>query len=308
MGSGRGEMALIRINAWGAQVREHGTEAAADVALAPLLRRDAPVIVMVHGFRYAPGRPGHCPHDHIFRAQGGGLAGTPSWPEALGIHATGASGLAFGWQARGSIWQAHAGAEVAGAALARVLRTLKARDPGREVHAIGHSLGARVILSAMRYLPAGALARVILLNAADHASAAQAALDCPAGRRARLLHVTSAENSAYDLALHGLVGSPHHRDAILGRVDLPGLATLRLNDPAHLSGLATLGYPVAAPERRVCHWSTYLRPGTFPLYRALMGPRGAALHAEVSAMTQPKPMSARAGLWSLPLPWGANPS
>ncbi len=308
--AGMTEMALIRMNAWGAAARDHDTGASPAEALAPVLKRDAPIIVMVHGFRYAPGRPAHCPHAHIFRAPDDTAQATPSWPAALGIHGGqgGASGLAFGWQARGSIWQAHAGAEVAGVALARVLRAIQRRDPGREVHAIGHSLGARVILTAMRHLPVGALSRVILLAAADHASTARTALDSRAGRQARLLHVTSGENGAYDLALHNLIPRRHAGDAILGRVDLPGLATLRLDDPAHLSGLAAIGHPVAAPERRICHWSTYLRPGAFALYAALLGPRGATLHAEVSRLTQPKAAPARAAAWSLPLPWGANAS
>ncbi|QPM89040.1 hypothetical protein PSAL_002490 [Pseudooceanicola algae] len=296
------------MNATGTAVQAHGTPRSTSAALDPLVARPGPIVVMVHGYRFEPEHPDHCPHDHIFsEAPDHPCYKAESWPRGLGIGAL-RQGLAFGWRARGSIWQAHAEAAFAGQALAGLLRRLRDADPLRPIHAIGHSLGARVILSALPELEAGTLDRVLLLAGADYASSARRALDSPAGRRARMLHVTSGENRVYDLMLRSALPPAHPGDLVLGRADLPGLPTLRLDDPRHLDGLSGLGYRVAPPQRRICHWSSYLRPGIFDLYRDLTDTCGAALHAEVSAITAPTPALAVASGWSLPLPWGANAS
>jgi hypothetical protein len=39
------------------------------------------------------------------------------------------------------------------------------------------------------------------------------------------------------------------------------------------AGLARLGFQSPAPERRICHWSGYLRTSTWALYRALIEDR-----------------------------------
>ncbi|PJE32059.1 Alpha/beta hydrolase of unknown function [Pseudooceanicola antarcticus] len=269
--------------------------------------RPAPVIIMVHGYRFQPGDPVHCPHSHILSDHDAHpCRKAVSWPRGLGIGAD-RLGLAFGWPARGSIWQAHRQADAAGRALAQVITLIRQIDPQREIHAIGHSLGARVLLSALSALGAPALGQVLLLAGADHVSHLEAARASPAGRSARLLHVTSRENLLYDLLLAGLVGGKGAGDRVLGRAVHPALPQLRLDDPQHLAGLAAMGFALGRPERRICHWSSYLRPGAFPLYHALTGPRGAALHAEVTRIAAKRPAPVRGGL-SLPLPWGANAS
>ncbi len=301
-------MALIRMDAIGTAVQQHGEGSAPGAALKALLMRPGPVTVMVHGYRFQPGDPLHCPHRHIFSASPDSRCHkAQSWPAGLGI-GPGRLGVAFGWDARGSIWQAHDRAEIAGAALAQLLREIRRLSPAREVHAIGHSLGARVILSALQDIAPGDLSRVILLAGAEHASVCSAALASPAGQRLRALHVTSGENRAYDIGLRALLPLPATGDRILGEVDLPGLSTLRLDDPAHLAGLAALGHRIAPRQRRVCHWSSYLRPGIFDLYRAICGPGGGGLMGDLKRLTAPAPVPARAPGWSLPLPWGANAS
>ncbi|WP_010141749.1 alpha/beta hydrolase [Oceanicola sp. S124] len=306
-------MALIRIDATGATPVAHGTAtpvaAGLERALNEALTRapGPPVVLMVHGFRFRPGDPLHCPHRHILSDHDSHpCRKAASWPRGLGVGED-CLGLAFGWDARGTIWQAYDRAEQAGLALARVVTTIRRLDPGREIHAIGHSLGARVLLAALAALPVPALGRVLLLAGADHASHLHRALASPAGRRARLLHVTSGENLLFDMMLAGLVGSGTLGDPVLGQARHPDLPELRLDDPQHLAGLAAMGFSLARPDRRICHWSTYLRPGTFPLYRALTGPRGAALHAEVTRIAARRPLPARTGR-ALPLPWGANAS
>ena len=58
-------------------------------------------------------------------------------------------------------------------------------------------------------------------------------------------------------------------DLTLGAgLDAPNAVTLQIDHPRHRDGLRDLGFPTAPPVRRVCHWSAYMRPGLFPLYRA----------------------------------------
>lgn len=314
MSRGLVAMSLIRINTSPQGPVTHNGGAPAGPALRRALGPRAaqgaagPIIVMVHGYRFLPGDPQHCPHRHILSDhRSHACRKAVSWPRGLGIGEDGRLGLAFGWPARGTIWQAYARAEAAGRDLAQVLAELRRLAPHRPIHALGHSLGARVLLSALAALDSPVLDRVLLLAAADHASHLEAALTSPAGRRARLLHVTSGENGVFDLMLGGLVLGRRWNDAVLGRAGVPALPELRLDDSRHLAGLCALGFPLAAPDRRICHWSTYLREGAFPLYRALTGPQGAALHAEVTQAIGKPAQPARAG-WSLPLPWGANAS
>ena len=79
-------------------------------ARAAHLLPDAPIVVMIHGYRFSPYSTPHCPHRHI-------LSLTPdrdarralSWPAALGFTADGPEGLAgaYGWEARGSLPDAY---------------------------------------------------------------------------------------------------------------------------------------------------------------------------------------------------------
>lgn len=303
-------MALIRIDASGRGPVVHGSETPAEAALARGLARPGkgPVIVMVHGYRFLPGDPVHCPHLHILSDHATHpCRRAASWPRGLGIGQEERIGIAFGWPARGSIWEAYEAARRAGRSLARVIEAVQALAPGREIHAIGHSLGARVLLSMLAELRAPGPGRVLLLAGADHLSHLEVALASPAGRAARLLHVTSGENRLFDLGLGMLVGTGQPRDAVLGRRRHPGLPELRLDDARQLAALAGMGFALSGAPKRVCHWSSYLRQGTFPLYRALTGPQGASLHAEVTRRIAETCPAAAAG-WLPALPWSANPS
>ena len=282
-------MPLIRIDA----------EATAVAGLASLkgalaeLPAGRPVVVMIHGYKYAPGQPGHCPHD--------GLLGTPpamggrrgvSWPRRLGAgERDGALGIAFGWQGRGSLWQAWSEAGRAGIALGRVL-DLVAAD-GRQADIVAHSLGGRVALAALGRAPAGAVRNAILIAPAEFRAVATAAIESPAGRMAQVLNVASRENALFDALVEWLV-APHRPGArALGRgLCLPraNWTDLRIDDPATLAALGRLGYPVAPASRRICHWSGYLRPGLFALYRAILS---GALPLQVLRDALPAPAAPR---------------
>ncbi|SFD56736.1 alpha/beta hydrolase family protein [Roseivivax sediminis] len=249
-----------------------------DAALADPTVGSGPIAVMVHGLSYAPGLPRHCPHETIFSLRPRfreADAKIVSWPRHLGFGRPGRDrGLAisFGWQARGSVRQAYRGAETAGTALATLLAEIQARCPGRSVHAIGHSLGARVVLNALTKAAPGALGWGLLLAPAEFTATARAAAESEAGRAARLLAVTSRENDVFDLLMELFVSPGTRGDSMLGARGLlaPNALTLQIDHAATLEALRHAGHRLARPATRVCHWSPYLRPGAFPLYRAIL--------------------------------------
>ncbi|MEC7297699.1 MAG: alpha/beta hydrolase [Pseudomonadota bacterium] len=271
-------MGILRINMTDASggIALHG---APDIPLAQALSAHqhgtGPVIVMIHGYRFAPGDARHCPHDHILSLRPDHRCRKAlSWPRGLSSDGTGDSfGIAFGWPARGAFRKAYARADQAGLALARLTTLLRGQSPGRRVHVMAHSLGARVALSALHHLPSGGIDRMLLLNGAEYTSRAEAALATPAGRRTEVLHITAHENRAYDLGFELITRAPAPGDRALGlrAPERPNWLTLPIHDAATLAALRRHGFPLAPPQVRICHWSSYLRPGLFPLFRALIG-------------------------------------
>ena len=73
-----------------------------------MLPPGAPVVVMIHGWRYAPGFARDCPHGSILS-----LDPAPqdrravSWPRHLGLDGTSGLGIALGWNAKCDPWRAH---------------------------------------------------------------------------------------------------------------------------------------------------------------------------------------------------------
>ncbi|MDU8912355.1 alpha/beta hydrolase [Aestuariicoccus sp. MJ-SS9] len=270
-------MPLLRITVHDDQPLCHDGEmpVAALLSHAHRVAAPGPVVIMVHGYRYAPGRPGRCPHALVQS-----LSPPPdrpraiSWPRHLGFGRAGTDAgiaISLGWSADGPIWRAWTTAEAAGRALTCLLKDLRHFAPGRDVHVFAHSMGARVALAALRQAAPGDVRTAILMAPAEFSTAAGAALDAPAGRAAGVLHVSSRENAVFDRVLELLIRPPRGGGGAMGRQPLEraNLAHLRLDHPPSLAALRRAGYPVAAPDRRICHWSPYLRAGVFPLYRAL---------------------------------------
>lgn len=248
------------------------------------LPADAPVVVLIHGRGYAPGVTGQDPHQLIFsvhpqRPEPRFL----SWPRRLGFvlpgsarHVT-ARGLCigFGWNGRGDIWTATRSADHAARMLARLVQIIRRAAPGKRVDLIGHSLGARVILGAAPMLSEGALHRVLLLAGADFTSRAKAALASPAGRGAEFFNITSRENDLYEFLFersqHPLRGAP-----AIGRglgMEAQNWLDIQIDSDLTRTRLAALGFSLPPPRLRICHWSVYLRPGIFRLYRTLLHDR-----------------------------------
>ncbi len=145
------------------------------------LPEGAPVVALVHGYSFSPGLGPDCPHRHILALDPDVAdAKAISWPRHLGLDGRRGLAIAFGWHARGNLWQAHANAARAGAALAELAGILRAQ--GRCLDVVAHSLGARVALAALHEAGAGDLRHLILLAGAEARGLALAALDSPAGR------------------------------------------------------------------------------------------------------------------------------
>lgn len=273
-------------------------EAAIGAALAALPPA-APVVIMVHGKGYEPGIPGRDPHELIFAARSGhGRSRNVSWPRRLGFALPGPRDplglcIGFGWDSTGAVWQATRAADGAAPMLARLVQMIRRLAPTRAIDLIGHSLGARVILGAVPLLAAGAVGRVILLAGADFTARATRALASPAGRRAEFLNITTRENDLYDF-LFERAFAPLGRAAALGRGlrDAPNWLDVQIDHPATRAALKGLGLPLAAPQGLVCHWSVYLRPGVFRLYRRLIHDRQRLtlpmLRAVLAAEPQPR--------------------
>lgn len=269
-------MPLIHVNAGRDGPDLHDRPGPIGQYLPDLLTGDGPVILMLHGYKYAPGHARECPHRHI-------LSAAPqrecfkvvSWPRGLGFgedRADEGLGIGFGWNARGTLWQAYAEAAHAGERLAQLVRLIRSHAPHRPIHAVAHSLGARVLLCALPHLPEGALRRLILLAGAEFAGRAAEALATPAGRSAEVINVTSRENDFYDFLLECLIPAPARGDRSLG-LALPGgpkVLNLQMDHPETLSALRRAGFEVGDPTARICHWSPYTRPGVFPMYRRLL--------------------------------------
>lgn len=264
-------MPILAINAVGTE--PHHPDGPLDDVLAghiAALPPGLPILIMIHGYRYSLRHAPLSPHLNILSLTPG-KGKTLSWPRRLGF-GRGNDGLciAFGWEASGTLWRAHAEAACAGVALAALIAKLRALTVA-PIDLMGHSLGARVALRALPALPEGAVHRMVLLAGAELVSTATAALASPAGRKVEVLNVTSRENDIFDCGYEWLIApfSPGARSIGAG-LDLPNAVTLQIDAPAHRAALRAMGHPTAKAIRRMCHWSAYTRPGLFPVYRAFL--------------------------------------
>lgn len=301
-------MTLLRIYA--------GETGLADMPdLGALARGSGPVLILTHGYKFEPGHPVHCPHSHILSPDDAPCPKAVSWPRALGVGQQDVAAVAFGWPARGTIWTAWQRAQEAGAQLAHVITAIRAAAPHRPVHALAHSLGARVVLSALHHLDPGALGRIILLAGAEYAGNAARALDTPAGRRAEVINITSRENDLFDFLLERLIAPPVRGDWTIGQRlgARANVLSLQLDAPRTLSALAMRGFAIAPAAARICHWSVYRRVGVFDLYRALLlRPETLPLaHLRAALPEAPAPRWSRLltpPRVALPLPFARNAS
>lgn len=268
-------MPIIRLNAKDETCELSDSVQPPGGILSRMATGSGPVIVMIHGYSYQPGLHSHCPHQHILSLDPKPLPwAAPSWPRGLGLGAGDPDeglGLAFGWFARGSIWAARRRAAAAGRALANALRTIGQRAPHRRVHIVAHSMGIEVAAEALHHLPEGAVDHIISMTGACYQSRMREALQTRAGRSATFINVTSRENDFYDCLYERLIAPPVRADRTLGQgLDAANVVTLQLDCAETLEYLSRLGAEIAPPARRVCHWSSYMRPGVLAFYADIL--------------------------------------
>lgn len=264
------DQAVFRVDVSRAGLRVDAVALAQALATLPA---GAPVVVMIHGYRFAPGaRGGNCPHRHIFSMQPPVQDWTAiSWPRHLGLSGGRALAIGFGWPARGRFRGACVRASRAGRALAELAALVQSLDPGRAFDVVAHSLGARVALAALPYAEAHDFRRLILLAAAETRRPAMRAMASAAGRVVQVVNVTTRENDLFDFLVEWL-GSAGLDTAIgQGLCETPAnWLDVQLDQAASLAALTRLGHDLPCAPARISHWSPYLRPGALGLYRAIL--------------------------------------
>ncbi len=283
-------------------------------AVLPALPSCAPLVILVHGFRFDPAAHRHDPHRLLYAAQPGRASRKLiSWPRALGFGGAGLEeglSIGLGWSARaplGRFADAYQRAGETGAALAALIEAIAARAPGRPVDILAHSLGARVALCALpRLSDAGgaALGRLILLGGAEFAGRAEAACaSAPATARPEVYSITARANDVYDALFEAAAPGGPGADHALAR-GLPRVRnwmTLQIDSPGMRLFARSRGVALAAPDRRICHWGFYTLPGAMTLYARILRDRPiwsvAALRGAPALMEQ-EPRWSRLG----PLP------
>ncbi|MEO9898401.1 MAG: alpha/beta hydrolase [Paracoccaceae bacterium] len=238
-------------------------------------RGNGPIIIMIHGYKYDPSVTLRDPHTSIFamRACANQTNGA-LWPQHLGFgigNPKEGLAIAFGWRAKGTIWQAQQSARATAHCLERVIRTLNDVSPNRPIHIIAHSMGSEVVFETIKRLPADSVERVVILTGASYVSHAMGAMQSPAGMTCELFNVTSRENDLFDFVFERLVPPVSLTDHVMGLgVTLPNVANLQLDCDQTLSLLANFGAKISASESRVCHWSGYTRPGAMEFFAQIM--------------------------------------
>lgn len=283
---GKQRMPVVRINA-DSRLPEELWQ------LAETLPRGAPIVVMIHGYRYSPSYPASDPHRHILSLDPHpGSRRSFSWPRALGFGTDRPDeglALAFGWEAKGSLRTAYHRAGVAGESLARIVNGV-ASLAQRPVALIGHSLGARVALQALSHSRPDSISRVILLTGAEFRDVAAQIVT---NSCAEVLNIASRENDLFDFAIEMWLGYGRRQALGFGlREPLRNWIDVQIDHHETLIALNSLGFPIDTTPSRLSHWTPYLRKGLFDFYRtALFQPWALplpVLHARLPGRIEPR--------------------
>ena len=246
----------------------------------------APVVILVHGFRFDYSRPITDPNRMIYalepQVSGRKVA---SWPKGLGFQGSDPDEglcIGFAWAAMPKrrvlratgFPQAYEQAENVGASLGQLLDHIDRQHAHRRVDIFAHSLGVRVALQAVKYTTARP-GRVILLGAAEYTHTALEAV-AAASPEIAYYNFTSRENDFYDFLFETFAPSPSLPARALGT----GLANpprnwidLQLDDPAIDPLLKRRNITVSGRPARASHWGFYTRDGVMAIYRDILRTR-----------------------------------
>lgn len=305
-------MPVIRINALDGRAVLHSTSGCPRNALRDVSESNGPIIIMTHGFKYSPLQSNTCPHRHFLAQRPTpGPWHCPSWLQHLGFDSgfdDEGVAIAFGWHAHGPLWAARRRAISAGRALAALIHDLRRMNPDRPIHFIGHSLGAELVFEALHHLPPNAIQRIITLTGAAYQSRVLNALQTGAGQSADFINITSRENDLFDFFYECLIQPPRRDDRSIGAgLTAPNAVTLQLDCPDTLAHLSQLTVPIGPSQRRICHWSSYTRPGVLRAYNALLRNRDQLSLSDLRSGLPPQPDRRWSRLFALPKPQGLLP-
>lgn len=284
------------------------THLAADAAGAPIepalnrvLDRDSgPVTLMLHGFRYCPLHQPNAndptvrdPHRLIYAQRPEtDCTRTISWPQLL--QRSGPT-LGIAWpamyQGNGTLAvmrgfpAVYERAGLVARQVARLADRITELDPTRRIDIIGHSLGARVALSALTHMKTAEPGQVLLWGAAERANVAQQ-LIAQAPSATSITNVRTRTNARYDAMFEW--AAPGRGPALGSARPIEGVRTLTLDDPITEHALAQRGHTLGPAPRGKCHWSFYTRAGTGPLYSELLDRPGIWTAERVAALAQPQ--------------------
>lgn len=279
------------------------------------LPKDAPLLLMVHGYKFSPLIPRYNPHETIFaRDVSNPTWKVRSWPHQMGLgdfHNKDGLAIGFAWDARSRNWFAgpslrevyeRAGNE--GAHLAHVINLIAQLDPTRKVDVIAHSMGARVILSSLQHIAQTNLGRVIIMGGAEFGAVALEAMQCRVAREAKFYNITAKQNDFYDLLFEHLANRPGPADRSLGMAFPFGRSNwvnIQIDDIPSLRKLQSMGIRIAAPTKGFCHWSFYTRDGIFNLYQAILNRQPGFTPSALSVRLGPLPEVRKSRALMLPL-------
>lgn len=285
-------MAYFGITASDAGLRAAASADGVEAGLRRRLRglpRGAPIVILIHGYKFHPGSPQTDPHGSLYAHRPSRDSWKiRSWPEGLGFDDdAGASGLSIGfaWPAsaphiksliatrRTGFAHVYDRAAIFGGLLAELIGLIQRLAPGRPVDVLAHSLGARVALAALPHLPE-APARMILLGAAEFDARALAFLRAsPAPCPPQIYNVTARANDFYDLMFESFAPRLGWSERAVGlglRAQLPFWLNLQLDRADVTAWINERGIPLTPSAVRLCHWSFYIRGGAFEVYQAIL--------------------------------------
>lgn len=250
---------------------------------------DAPIVIMIHGYRFHPGIAQVDPHRLLFshRPDRTGWK-IRSWPGGLGFDEhDGRSGLAIGfaWPAREKhlpsllkrrctgFAAVYDRAAFYGFRLAELVRMVQRLAHGRSIDVIAHSLGARVALCALRHLET-VPERMILLGAAEFDARAREHVQARAGAGTpQIYNITARANDFYDVMFETFAPRRRWSDRAVGLGpvrDLPQWLDIQIDRQDVTAWINAQGVRLRPSEVRFCHWSFYTRAGAFDLYQAIL--------------------------------------
>ena len=251
----------------------------------------APIVILVHGFRYNAGDPACDPHQKLFGTSR--IPAKTGWADGLGFNRQALHDglcIGFGWAGTAEAGMhpltalckfshVYARAAATGADLADLVNLLGRIDPSRQVDILAHSLGARVVFHALRHLAFKNLGRVLLLGAAEYVSDVDQALAVNhRNPEAEFLNFTARENLPFELLFEYMAPRARPGDRVLSAHRSPAArnwVNIQIDHPATIGWLTKRGVRVSTRQIGVTHWGFYLRDGIFDLYRELIRRRHA---------------------------------